>query len=332
LKVAHVAIVTPGRCGLYETTRELVAGLRTKGVDSRIVDPTPDTNQLGKGLISDRSAIIADFDWASTADVVVSHSGFVGTPMEHTEQPVVHVAHGRPHSTFIGEVAGGTPVYSYHYGLDSNPRIKAVVTFWKQHVDFHKMMMPSKRVVHVPSSVDLHAWTPVGPKGYKFGGNRATVNVVCTDAWRDDVDHFAAFTAFALWARKMAGTKLADVKLHIYGAPDNLGARPGWGSVLKRIQDEGHLGEIKGWVSGLDHVYRAADFTLTPNTIDVRTVRESMACGCPVVRVPGTHIDNFDKDCMRALLRSRSTVRKEAESRFHPDETARQFKSLLETL
>ena len=28
MKLSHVAIATPGRCGLYETTRELVAAVQ----------------------------------------------------------------------------------------------------------------------------------------------------------------------------------------------------------------------------------------------------------------------------------------------------------------
>ena len=46
MKVAHLAIITPRKCGLYETTRELVKGLREIGVDSRLVDPAPARNPI----------------------------------------------------------------------------------------------------------------------------------------------------------------------------------------------------------------------------------------------------------------------------------------------
>jgi glycosyltransferase involved in cell wall biosynthesis len=328
VKVAHSVVVTPGRCGLYETTRELVASLNGLGVDSRLVDPDIENNPLHPKAAQDRSALIADMDWALSADVIVSHSGYETTALGKTQQPIVHVAHGRPHSTFIGEVQGGTSVYSYHWRENFNPRIRYVVTFWEQHVALHRAMFPGKLIEYIPSSVDLQRWSVNGPSGYKFGGERADINAVITDAWRDDVDQFFTLSAFANWARKQK-----SAKVHIFGGPEDLGRRPGWGALLRRIQENGNLGEIKGWLSGgLDNVYRAASFTLTPHVIDVRTIRESMACGCPVVSVPGPTIDSFPDDVAAALAKSRTEVREEAERRFNPAETARRFKQLLETI
>lgn len=316
-------MVTPKRCGLHETTRELAAGLRARGVDSRLVDPAPQTNPIHWSGSEDRGVPVAGMDWATQADIVVSHSGYDATPIEKTGQPVVHVCHGRPRSTFIGEVMGGAPVYSYHYRLNADPRVKAVVTFWPQHLDYHRVMFPDKRVVCVQSSVDLEAWSPEGPAGYQFGGKRGRINVVCTDAWRDDIDPFAAVNAFALWAREMKGARL-----HVYGNSQNL---RGWAAIFNRIQADGNMGEIKGWIDGLANVYRAADFMLTPHEIDVRSVRESMACGCPVVRV-GSTLGAYRTQIANARETERTQVRKEAESRFNPATTARQFHELLETL
>lgn len=319
-----MCVLTPKRCGLHETTRELVAGLRARGVDSRLVDPAPESNPIRWTGTEDRGVPVAGMDWATTADVVVSHSGYDATPIERTKQPIVHVCHGRPRSTFIGEVMGGTPVYSYHYRLNSEPRVKAVVTFWPEHVPYHEVMFPNKPVHCVQSSVDLDAWSNEGPKGYQFGGKKGRVNVVCTDAWRDDVDPFAAVNAFALWARDVKGAKL-----HVYGNPAKI--PNGWGAVIRRIQDDGNMGEIKGWVQGLDHVYRAADFMLTPHQIDVRSVRESMACGCPVVRVDTT-LNGFRADIAKARDTDRKAVRAEAERRFSPNVTAQQFHEVLEAV
>jgi glycosyltransferase involved in cell wall biosynthesis len=267
--------------------------------------------------------VIADMDWATQADIVVSHSGYDATPIERTQQPVIHICHGRPRSTFLGEVMGGTPVYSYHYRLNSSPRVKAIVTFWPEHKEYHEVMFPNKPVHVVQSSVDLNAWSPVGPSGYQFGGKGGAINVVCTDAWRDDIDPFVPVNAFALWARENRGAKL-----HIYGNSENL---RGWGAILNRIKEDGNLGEVKGWVSGLDHVYRAADFMITPHQIDVRSVREAMACGCPVVRIPGVKLNGFKSDIEAARSRSRSDVRAEAERLFDSRETARQFVKVLKT-
>jgi hypothetical protein len=101
VRVAHLAVITPGRCGLYETTRELVLGLRQLGVDSRLIDPQPEKNPVGFKAVEDRGALVGSMDWAVDADIIVNHSGYDNTPIYDTTQPVVHVAHGRPRSSFL---------------------------------------------------------------------------------------------------------------------------------------------------------------------------------------------------------------------------------------
>lgn len=317
MKVAHICLVTPRRCGLYETTRELVAGLRTMGVDSRLVD-IPQANKVypsGYPHTEDRGALVASMQWAVTADVVVNHSGYDNTPIAETGQPIVHVAHGRPRSSFLSEVNGtGAPIYSYHYGKNADPRWRAVVTFWPEHKPYLEVMFPAKPVRVVQAPVDLEAWTP-GPARYDFHGQKAEINVVCTDMWREDVDPFLPLNAFALWARGK------QAKLHLYAKPANL---RGYSALIKRLQDDGTMGVCHGRVEkGLDEIYRAADFVLTANEIDTRTVREAKACGCPVVRV-GTDLS------IPPSLPSRERVRQLAEIDFDPRVTALQFKRVLD--
>lgn len=320
MKSAHIAVVTPGRCGLYETTRELVAGLRQRGIDARLVDPTRDTNTLHPSGDEDRGAPFADLAWALTADVLVNHSG-LGKELEESQVPVVHVAHGRPRSSFVTEVSGSTPIFSYHYAKNRDPKFKAVVTFWPEHVPYLKVMFPDKPVSYVPASVDLAAWTPNGPKGYGFHGRKGRVNAVIADAWREDVDPFTAVIAAGLWARETVGAKV-----HVYAAhPD----RKGWKVLLKRLGEDGALGEVQPWVSGLAHVYRAADCLVTPHVIATRTIREAMACGLPVVSVPGPVLNGFRVDFAKALETDRAAVRREAEQRFNPQQTAAAFEQVV---
>lgn len=316
MKLAHSAVVTPGRCGLYETTRELVVALRADGVDSRIVDPTRARNKLHPTADEDRGALFADAEWALQADVLVNHSG-LGSELEATELPVIHVAHGRPRSSFLSEVRGSTPIYSYHYHKDKDPRFKCVVTFWPEHVDYLEVMWPETKVCCVSPPVDLARWTPDGPKGYRWHGHGGAVNIVCTDAWRVDVDPFPVVNAFALWAREHQGAKL-----HIYGNSKEL---RGWAPLIKQIQDDGNMGEVRGWVAGLAHVYRAATMLITPHMINVRSVREALACGCPVARMNGASLSGFGYEMGKTLGVGRSEARRTAEVNFNPQRTATSF-------
>lgn len=316
MKVAHLAVITPRRCGLYETTRELVSALRDKGIDSKLVDPLPKKNPVGFSGDEDRGVPIADLEWAKGADVLINHSGL--GDLEESGIPVIHIAHGRPRHSFLSEASGSTPIYSYHYHNNTKDQFKAVVTFWPQHKPYLDVMYPDKPVHYIQSPVDLDFWSP-GESNYDFGGHKGEINIVCTDAFRDDIDCFDPLNAFALWARENKGAKL-----HIFGKPENM---KGWGAIIKRIQDDGNMGLVQGWAAELKHVYRAADLVLTAHDIDVRTVREASACGCPVVRAEANNIEN--SEISLALMVNRAAVRKEAEIKFNPKVTAMQFIEVL---
>ena len=313
-------MVTPGRCGLYETTRELVANLRLLGVDSRIFDPTHSDNTLHPGGDEDRGAKFCGEDWMESADVWVSHSG-LGDWELRNRTPWVYVAHGRPRSSHMIAKKGGLDLNSYLYNKNMDQRLQAVVTFWPEHLKYLDFLLPDKKVVYVPPCVDLERWSP-GPKEYDFAGESGTINAVITDSWRDDVDPFVPLNAFGAWARGRD-----DVKLHIYATPPN---QRGWAALIQRLKDDGTLGVYQGWAGRLELVYRAADMVLTGNEIAVRTVREAMACGCPVVQFPTADIIHSATKIEAALRQNRVFVRKQAEGIFNPVRTAEKFKGVLE--
>ena len=316
MKIAHIAIVTPRRCGLYETTRELVMGLRELGLDSRIVDPQPAKNPVGWNGTEDRGVPVDSLEWAKGADVLVNHSGL--GELEKLGKPAIHIAHGRPRHSFLSEVSGGTPIFSYHFKNNQDPNLKAVVTFWHQHKPYLDVMYPDKPVHHVQSPVDLCFWSP-GGTSYDFAGQGGGVNIVCTDAFRDDIDAYDPINAYALWAKQNG----INSKLHIYGKPPSMN---GWGALIRRVQETGKMGIVQGWASELQNVYRAADLVLTAHTIDVRTVREAMACGCPVLRVADIG-DTARID--QALKQNRHEVRNQAERLYNMSETAKQFLEVI---
>jgi glycosyltransferase involved in cell wall biosynthesis len=313
MKIAHVVIVSPRQCGLYETVREVVAAERALGHDARMFDPAP-TKYHPQGDEDRGAGIVRDKAWLAEADIIADHSGCDGTT-DTLSTPHILVAHGRPRHSFLSEVNGGPPIYSYHYRLDQTPKYKAVVTFWPEHVHYLKVMFRQTPVHYVPACVDQKAWSPEGPSGYSFHGKGGAFNVVCADAWRDDCDPFDAFNAVALAARQMPG-----IKLHVYGKR-GVGEK-GWGALLKVLSEDGTLGEVCGWVDGLAHVYRAADLVVTCNQIATRAMREAMACGCPVQVVRGAD--------PQPILCALTNPRRVTAERFDPLVTARSFLAIAE--
>lgn len=322
MRLAHVALVTPHRCGLYETVRETVAAIRALGQDSRIYDPREPSKQVyHPGGAEDRGAVFADRAFLESADMIVDHSGCDGST-DNLQTPHILVAHGRPRHSFNSERDNGPPIYSYHYRLNRTQKYKAVVTYWPEHVLHHRVMFPNKPVRSVPACVDLKAWSDKGPTSYDFGGKRGEYNAVLTDAWRDDVDPFESLNAAILVARELPG-----LRIHVYGKPAD--AQKGWGALLNQAKDDGSLGEVCGWINGLDQVYRAADVLVTPNQIATRAVREAMACGCPVVRATGD-VATVPRMVHAARHGRSDEIRKDAERLFNPLNTAKAFIAIAE--
>lgn len=293
MKLAHIAVATPRKCGLYETTRELVAAERELGVDARIVDPKP-VDGLHPGE-SDRGVPMADMDWAVTADVIISHSGHDGTPVAETNQPIIHVAHGRPHHSWLGEAEGGTPVYTYNLVRSRQERYKCCVTFWPEHKPYWDIVWGGKPVHVTPAPVDRNHWCP-GPSQYKFAGKGGDYNVVMTDPWcRNDMTPFHVMHAFAHFRKRYPGARL-----HLYAVDPKAtrGLRP-----LRAMLGKG-LGVVQGWAADLRSVYRAADMLVTSHRIATRSVREALACGCQVVKGPCYDLEQFADQMARAMQTS----------------------------
>jgi glycosyltransferase involved in cell wall biosynthesis len=327
MKVAHIAVVTPHLAGLYETTRDLVAAERAQGLDARIVDPVKELEGADRGVPIVKSAFAAD------CQVLVNHSG-LGTKLKDTKLPIIHVIHGRPYSTFLLEQAGKLAALSHLRKISRDERYKLFVTFWPEFIPYFSLIIPQEKLHTVPPPVDLKFWTPNGPSGYKFHGHKGKVNVVCADIWRQDKDPYHVINAFGLFARQHP-----ESKLHVYAAPQKGSA---W-QVLKDAIGK-NLGEVCGFIKGLDNVYRAADLLITPHRIATRSVRESLACGCTVVMdlggeaytgfcAPPEDLEWYAKK-MAAALRygNRKRNRKRATEEFDSHKTAKAFIKLIESI
>lgn len=322
MRVAHLARITPQRCGLYETARDLVAAERKLDIDAFLLDPFRP--------LADRGVPIGNCRGVDGCDVLVSHSG-LGVYEKEKNIPFVHVLHGRPESSFLLERTDKVAVYTYVAAIANDERYKAFVTFWPEHRDYWSMFVPEEKLHVVSPPVDLEKWTPDGPKGYKFGGKKGEINCVITDMWREDKTPFHAIHGFHEYAKSNPGAKL-----HLYGINGN---RKGIDVMLRKLKQQGSLGEVKGHVAGLENVYRAADMVLTPHRIATRTVREALACGCPVVAdVRSSHAQSradveSPASWSEAIAREtgdREQARERAEMSFSATKTAGEFADIFE--
>ena len=317
-----MAVATPGRCGLYETTRDLVAAERALGIDARIVDPKPHpTLHPGK---EDRGVPLAPMSWAVEADLIVSHSGHDGTPVSLTDQPIVIVAHGRPVSTFIGEREGGAAAYTYHAQRSRQDRYKACITLWPEYRPYFESLWGGKPVHVVPPTVDLDYWRP-GDSDYDFAKKGGTFDVVMTDPWsRRDVSPLPTIHAFDLFRRDEPGARL-----HIFAHDGNAKGLAGIRAMLGES-----LGLVQGWAADLRRVYRAADMLITPHRIYTRAIREAMACGVTVtsgMHAPAEDLERFANAIAGRMKRRPAWNREQAEDRFDPEAAGLAMGEIIQT-
>ena len=326
MKLTHLAVVTPHKAGLYETTRDLVAAERELGIEACIADPTRD------GTGNDRGVPIGGWERVADCDVIISHSG-TGDRFRGTGKPIIHMLHGRPYSSFLLEQAGKIPVLSFLRQVGNDDDYRAFVTFWPEFLPYWRLLLPDDKVHGIPAPVDLNLWTPDGPRGYGFHGHAGEVNVVCAEIWRDDIDPFHILVAYAKFAESEP-----CARLHIYAAPQK---GTGWAMLAGVLKGRGALGEVAGFIKGLENVYRAADVAITAQRIATRSIREPMACGCPVVMAPGNAYSEFTAQpedtehyaatIARAIRTAhRRRIRADAVKQFNPRASAKALLKIIE--
>jgi len=363
MKIAHICHFSPMTNGMYESARDLCAAERRIGVDARLVDVRtaemagapalvrPDGKpcercghvrlaSVSPGPVApdwaeDRGVVLAPLTWLEECDAVVSHSGMPPQMMVAASKPRIHVAHGRPRSSFLLGQMEGNHVWAAYAQYAKDPRFKALVTLWPGFARYWRMVFP--RVEELRPFVDLERWHP-GATGHGFSGKGGQPNVVITDVWRHDRDPFHCLFGFAQFAERVPGARL-----HLYGL--NPRDAQALGPILDGLQRRGVLGEVCGRRNDLLGIYGSADLLLTPHAIATRTVREAQACGLTVVaggpRYTPYSSQEEDLDGMAGALErawaavradpagARADARARAEAEFDPEPAARRMAEML---
>jgi len=366
LKIGHITNWTPHGCGLYETVRDLVIAERSLGVDARVVEvkPIPVLPSMSRPIgdpcercghvrlerlefpkatpdwSEDRGVVKAPMTWLDEVDIICSHSGLPPKIPHGNDTPRIHVAHGRPHSSFLLGQMQNNHVWQAYQQYAKDDRWKALITLWPGFSEYWKLVFP-RRVEEFSPFVDLERWKPTQSK-YNFGDKGGEPNVVVADVWRQDKDPFHCLFGFA----KFAETN-PKAKLHIYGLqPNDVTALS---PILDALSAKGMIGEVQGRIDNLVEIYNAADLLMTPHVIATRTIREASACGLTVVAGGNQPYSSYyanpeqPDEYAAAIGRAwtdvknhrearRSDVRTMAERLFDPAKTAGQFIELFEEL
>ena len=282
MRIAHSVLVTPHKCGLYETAREMAEAERALGADARIVTPNDDHEEE-----EDRGVPIVPLRWADDADVIINHSG-QDNGMRAPHVPRVHIMHATPYHKFLLEhFAPPNSPYTYLYYAARMKAFKAFVTLWKEHLDFWSIVISEDRLHFVPAPVNLSKWRPLSDDEmpYNFASGGGAPNIVYASPWRPGHDGFYCVQAFMKFAQLVPGAKL-----HIYSAPP---IKDIFKIFCDHMAIRGNMGEVRP----IDHIipnmrpiFASADIVLASCRVGSRVVREALACGAQVVMARGVDL------------------------------------------
>lgn len=311
MRIGHVSIAGTHKSGLCETVHSLVKAERELGADAEIVLPEDHECDDTRGIP------VRPYSERNNYDVIVSHSGIALDALDRG-QPIVYMCHGGPYYVFLRDGASETTnFYSTKSEWCRHPQYAAFVTFYPKHLPYWRLFVGDERLHLINPPLDMEYWCD-GPSEYDFGGKGGEINVICATTWRECHTMFHLVNAFAEFAREHPGAKL-----HIYGIGRFWNTISiAWQVLLRQLHEQGWLGEIKQWTQDMRAIYRAADMSIVPVDNAPNTVRQSLACGCPLVAEYGnchtswtasqTNIMAFAgvmDDCWYSTCEDRETMR-----------------------
>jgi len=345
MRIAHFIRVGPHQSGMYETTRELVAAELNAGFDAFAVDTSFIDNKTDptRTYSRDRGIDIVPVHRVGDADIHVMHSII---PKDlYGKAPVLMALHGAPEYVFYGECNGhhkGDRGFSTVLSYDTDEITTCFMTFWKRHVPVWEAYL-GKEIHYVPACVDLDGFSPDGSK-YE-PRTKGEINIGICESWRTDYwkDPFRVLPGVCKFAKECE----KDVKLHIFSVPHEETRDILWDRAIKAVQrNHDCVGDLNVRTSDVAAMYRGMDMTISLCCEESRTVRESLACGVPVVTAKGAGLSDFEADfmfpdsvtqalskCLNAINTEGNNlatrVRKRAEECFNPKQTMETLRSLF---
>lgn len=305
MKIAHFAPFAPVKAGIYEAARDMVRADRAAGRDALFVDTGPVMGGVRsprtENALDDRGGFTiktASLEEAATADLIMAHDAPPQEFLAHTNMPMVWALHGRPLYCFRSETSRQGQSYSNVRQIARWPRTKLLVTFWREHLPYWRVIVPTEKLRYTDDPVvDTLRFNPDGPVHEFVEGVGGQFNVLIADAWRSDVDMYEiAHGPLA------AHDSIPGLKVHFYSVDGNGRPIPGggaepvlepWGIIFDEYARLGIRGEVCSRVPNIEEVYRACDVLLTPHRIATRVMAEALSCGLAIIGGKGCRYTDY---------------------------------------
>lgn len=265
---------------MYETARDMIKAERLCGHEVEMVDVGIDGKRQ-IGAVDDRAGCrIEARDYSAVAgfDLYVINCNVPEKFWNESTTPAVQIMHGRPASSFRLQQQKKQPVYDIHARRAADPRLRRFISLWPEHLPFWRAIIPNGKLVSTSAPpVDRDLYAPQGDMAPISVDGR--FNILIADLWRDDSDPYFLLNGLIELARQRQ-----DFVLHLYACSSPLGP---WAHLINALRRAHVLGTLYGMTKDIAKVYRAVDVTLTGNRIATRIMRESLACGTPIIAPNG---------------------------------------------
>lgn len=296
MRIGHVSMVAPNRCGLYEASRDMarsdiLAGHEVVFVDVGIPN---ETERVTKDHRGDFNLVPCHSDLLDTCDIIMAHTGIPDLWLARNEVPVIWVLHGRPLACFRPNDGNS---YTLLYHLSKWTRVKKMIYFWKEFKDYWENIIPSHKLSCIENPVgDESRFTPTGDF-YKEMRVEGCHNFLIADSIREDICIFDILNG-CIYASK----HIKNIKFHFCGIDEY--EKDKYQILLGTLQELGSLGSLHTRISHMEKAYRAVDCVITPQKIATRSVLEAKMCGCNIISDLNNRYSDiqFDVNKPHALL------------------------------
>jgi len=337
MKIVHFALMSPNQAGLYGTVKDLIFGERANGIEADIVDYGFDGKETER-ILEDDWLKCVHWQEALRSDLVIRHSA---APKAVTDAvPFMLALHGRPINTFLLSFQYGrkNPIIEAIYQASELKMFRGFISFWDCNTRIWREILSPSPVYQVPAPVDLQRFTPEG-KSHRFKGDY-DFRILIADMWREDscpvTPIFKAFEA-ATFLEKTTGIR---IQVNAVGVPKRAMELL---ALIQKKSNNHHLGEVLPMIKNIELLYRGSDATLTSHKVSTRVVRESFACGTPVLTTdsnpdyqPSVRDNNLAEAIISLMTRGREITRVEsriyAETVFNPIKAGAIMKLLAQTV
>ena len=286
LKVAHFASVKPNQAGISGTAIDMVMAERLVGIDSQLID-YGGKDPCIVGIVNGEVTTIGP-SWAEKADILVRHSA-IPAYIQSKNIPQILCLHGRPEYCFVLSYNSKTAILDEHLKCAADPRYRAFITFWEEHLNYEEVFLAGKKIDYVPAMVNLDICKPDGVR-LDYGTDGGRPNILICDMWREDTTPFNVLVAAAIFVKKYC----PEARVHIYGLQKQTESPVK--DVIKKMKTAGIISQSETIVKNMNQIYRANDILITPHHIGTRVIREALACGLPIVAGQGCRYTKFTAD------------------------------------